>query len=84
MPWIKRKHGEVSFYLTQLLSSHGHCGLYFHKMGKAMSADCLTIEDNVQHTFFNSVTWSTRTASLVADIGTIASDNIIGVMLRGE
>lgn len=68
-----RKHGEVSFYMTQLLSGHGHCRLYFHKMGKAMSAEWLTIEDNVQHTFFNCVTWSMRRASLVADIGTIAS-----------
>ena len=51
-----------------------------------MSADCLhcpDIEDNAEHTF-NCDRPATRRASLVADIITIAPDNIVRAMLRGK
>ena len=28
--WVNRKHGEVNYYLTQMLSNHGFCRDYLH------------------------------------------------------
>ena len=38
----------------------------------------------MEHTFFNSNKWATRTASLDADIEIIAPDNIVAAMIRGK
>ena len=70
---IERKHGEVGFYL----SGHGYFRSYLQKMGKTLSADCLGIEDNADHTFL----WATRRASLVADVGMITPYNIFRALL---
>ena len=52
-----------------------------------MTADCLycpDIEDNAKHAFLNCDRRAMRRASLVADIITIALDNIVRAMLRGK
>ncbi|XP_033251710.1 uncharacterized protein LOC117190756 [Drosophila miranda] len=33
--WVSRKHGQVNFYLTQLLSGHGCFRSYLHRFGHA-------------------------------------------------
>ena len=36
--WLNRQHGEVDFFLTQLMSGHGFSRKYLHKRGFASSA----------------------------------------------
>lgn len=78
-------HEELGFYLRQLLCSHGYFRSYLNKMGKALSADCLYFsgtEGNAEPSFFNCNILATRRASMVADMGMIAPDNIVGARLR--
>lgn len=39
-PWLGRRHGEVDFYLTQLLTGHGNMGSYLHRFKLANDATC--------------------------------------------
>ncbi|XP_046869253.1 uncharacterized protein LOC124461839 [Drosophila willistoni] len=38
--WFNRKHGEVTFELTQILSGHGCFGEYLYRFGHQASAEC--------------------------------------------
>lgn len=38
--WVQRGHGEVNFYLTQVLSGHGCFRQYLNRFGHANSPDC--------------------------------------------
>lgn len=86
--WIERKHGEVNYYLTQLLSGHGYFQKYLHKMGKTSSpmciyeADCL---DDAEHTFFTCKRWDSERQSLVTQLGrSIRVENITRIMIDSE
>lgn len=87
-PWVERQHGEVDYFVTQLLSGHGYFRAYLHRMGKVPSSDCLYcpgIPDTADHTFFNCERWHVRRASLSFEIGVVVTpDNIVGAMLQGE
>lgn len=39
-PWISRKHGEVNYHLTQILTGHGGFREYLHRIGAATTPDC--------------------------------------------
>ena len=54
-PWFHRRHGEVDYYLTQMLTGHGLFRSYLHKMGKVRDPQCSYCEDpkdDALHTFF--------------------------------
>ncbi|KAH8280003.1 hypothetical protein KR054_004846, partial [Drosophila jambulina] len=38
--WLGRKHGQVNFYLTQVLRGHGCFRGYLHNLGHTDSAAC--------------------------------------------
>lgn len=38
--WISRKHGQVNFHLSQVLSKHGCFKKFLHRFGFANSAEC--------------------------------------------
>ncbi|KAL6416348.1 hypothetical protein ACFW04_013547 [Cataglyphis niger] len=40
--WIGRKHGNISFRITQLLTGHGCFGTYLHRIGKVPEPYCDT------------------------------------------
>ena len=86
--WVERQHGEVDYYLTQLLSGHGYFKAYLHKIGKVASPACLYcpgVTDTARHTFFDCNRWHARRASLFAEIGVDETpENIVGAMLQGE
>ncbi|CAB0036117.1 unnamed protein product [Trichogramma brassicae] len=54
--WVERGHGEVDYYLTQLLSGHGYFRHHSQRYDNTLSALCpacpLTIED-AEHVFFH-------------------------------
>lgn len=43
-PWFNRRHGEVGFHLTQVLSGHGCFKEYVHRIGKADDPNCYFCE----------------------------------------
>ena len=54
-------HGEVNYYVTQLLSDHGYFNKYLHRMGKTVSPYCLyevgEIIDDKEHTVSECARW---------------------------
>ncbi|XP_046688647.1 uncharacterized protein LOC124374485 [Homalodisca vitripennis] len=53
--WVKRRHGEVDYYLTQFLTGHGYFQSYLFLMRKTGSPDCIYcpgVPDDAEHTFF--------------------------------
>lgn len=53
--WVNRTHGEVNYYLTQMLSGHGCFRAYLYKYKHEDSPECPTctgVEENAEHVFF--------------------------------
>ena len=53
-PWFHRRHGEVDYYFTQMLTGHGLFRSYLHKIGKVGDPKCLYCgdpKDDALHTF---------------------------------
>lgn len=53
--WVDRRHGEVSFHLTQILSGHGCFRQYLHRFGHAVSPVCpvcMDAEETAEHVLF--------------------------------
>ncbi|XP_023314129.1 uncharacterized protein LOC111693553 [Trichogramma pretiosum] len=42
IPWIERRHGEVNYHLTQLLTGHGYFRSYLYRTNNDTSNLCLT------------------------------------------
>ena len=38
--WVNRKHGEVNYYLTQMLSNHGCFRAYLHRFKHEETLQC--------------------------------------------
>jgi len=85
-PWINRQHGEVDFYLTQLLSGHGCFRAYLHRFGHDDSPYCPSCSDTVEdaeHVFFVCPRFQENREGLagVLDQDDISPENIVEVML---
>ncbi|GBP39675.1 Retrovirus-related Pol polyprotein from type-1 retrotransposable element R1 [Eumeta japonica] len=53
--WLNRSHGEVNFYLTQMLSGHGCFREYLHRFKHDNSPECPScpgVIENAKHVFF--------------------------------
>lgn len=53
--WLSRKHGEVDYYLTQLLTGHGCFRAYLARFKLEEQSSCPTctaIDETVEHVFF--------------------------------
>lgn len=86
-PWVNRKHGELNFHLTQLLSGHGCFGAYIHKIGKEATPECHHCEatlDDARHTIFECQAWLVERESLKDSLGTdiITPTSMVPTMLR--
>lgn len=79
--WIKRKHGEVNFYLTQILSGHGNFGSYLCKIGKREVAECRYCaepNDTPEHTMFACPRWEQERCEARMTIGgNISADTFL-------
>jgi hypothetical protein len=84
--WCNRKHGELDFHLTQILSGHGCFGVYLHKIGKEESGKChhcQAIADSAEHTLMECQAWEEDRGRLRYAIGEdIAMENLVPAMLR--
>lgn len=83
--WTDRQHGEIDYYLAQLLSGHGYFRSYLHRIGKSASAECLYCPgsaDSAEHTFFECGQWWQSKLELEIETGPVTADNIVEVMLE--
>lgn len=88
VPWTDRKHGEVNFYLTQLLTGHGHFNRYLYRRSRKPSPFCdycPQMEDDARHTFFECDRWSVERRLLCATLNAnVTPDNIVAFMLASQ
>ena len=53
--WVNRKHGEVNYYLTQMLSNHGCFRVYLHRFKHEETPQCpmgCGVPEDAEHVFF--------------------------------
>ncbi|KAI8129373.1 Retrovirus-related Pol polyprotein from type-1 retrotransposable element R1 [Lucilia cuprina] len=86
--WIKRKHGRMHYYLTQILTGHGNFNSYltrFKIKENIYCEDCGSQEDTAEHTLFQCEKWNQMRRSLYEYTGTILTPvNIVSEMLKSE
>jgi len=88
-PWLNRKHGEVSFHLSQVLTGHGCFGEYLHRFGKAASdrcALCGVAPDGAEHAVFQCDAfhqWRVE-ACVYLDVDQLLPENLTSIMLRSN
>lgn len=86
--WVHRKHGEVHFYLTQVLSGHGCFREYLHRVGHASSPNCPSCIDTVEtveHVIFGCPRFQSSRDTLLLGCGPDTSpDNLVDRMCQRE
>ncbi|XP_052561918.1 uncharacterized protein LOC128092324 [Culex pipiens pallens] len=79
--WVSRRHGEVTFHLTQFLSGHGCFRKYLHRFGHAESplcSDCVDCEKTPEHVVFGCPRFEAARSEMLAIIGAdTSSDNVM-------
>jgi len=88
-PWMSRKHGEVSFHLSQVLTGHGCFGEYLLRFGKTDSDSCAlcgAAPDCVEHAVFQCDAfhhWRTE-ACVYLGVEQLLPETLISLMLRSK
>lgn len=86
-PWLQRKHGEVNYFLTQMLTGHGLFSAYLHRMGIAaspMCRHCGADVDGPEHTFFACPRWSEERRVAEEIAGELTPENVTETMLESQ
>nr|CAH7765783.1 unnamed protein product [Callosobruchus chinensis] len=86
-PWYTRKHGEISYYLSQFLTGHGLFNAYLYRIGKRNSAMCsyCSSEDDPRHTFFECERWESKGQLLQLSLGIILTpENLMPEIFKSE
>lgn len=86
-PWLSRKHGEVTFRMTQCLTGHGVFGRFLKRIDKVPTEECLYCRaavDDPEHTLFVCNRWAGERATLLGEVGrgSINADTIVELMLQ--
>ncbi|XP_033254400.1 uncharacterized protein LOC117193783 [Drosophila miranda] len=84
--WVSRKHGQVNFYLTQLLSGHGCFRSYLHRFGHADSAECSWcghyVEEDAEHAIFSCAWFAAQRQRLEEALGgAVVKQSLVPCML---
>lgn len=71
--WLERRHGALSFRLTQVLTGHGCFGKYLRRIGRERTPACHHCvdcsEDTAQHTLEECSAWAQQRCALVTALG---------------
>ncbi|XP_022820633.1 uncharacterized protein LOC111352389 [Spodoptera litura] len=71
--WLGRKHGSLSFRVTQVLSRHGCFSKYLCRIEREPNARCHHCvhcgEDTAQHTLAECVAWEEQRRVLTNEVG---------------
>lgn len=86
--WIERGHGEMNFYLTQMMTGHGVFGEYRDKIGKSETAKCFhcpSPRDTAQHTMEICAAWDAERREMRRVIkGPLTLGNVVNEILEAE
>lgn len=86
-PWVERRHGELSYQLTQLLTGHGCFRAYLYRFKKAETDKCWYCGqlDDAEHTFFICPRWAKQRASMAMTAREdLRPENIIAHITQSE
>lgn len=87
--WCARKHGQLCFHLTQILTGHGCFGEYLHRISKeacSMCHHCGAEVDDAAHTAFDCPEWSYERDVLRDElgVGVLSPEGMVPSMLVSE
>ncbi|KAE9536737.1 hypothetical protein AGLY_006970 [Aphis glycines] len=87
--WYRRKHGEVSYHLSQVLTGHGCFGKYLNKFCNLESdvcAQCGEAPDSPEHAMLKCDAWDRwrREACVYLEVTELTAENAIGIMLESR
>lgn len=86
--WIKRKHGKLTYEISQFLTGHGSFGSYLFKIKKTRNENCIycrSPKDNPEHAMFQCTRFLEQRRTCIEQIKkTLTPENIIKVMLENE
>ncbi|CAK1598932.1 unnamed protein product [Parnassius mnemosyne] len=88
--WLERRHGVLTFRLTQVLTGHGVFGRFLHRIGREETPGCYHCEDRpedtVEHTVEVCPAWAEHRRVLVAVIGggDLSRPALVEAMVRSE
>lgn len=79
--WLERRHGGVTFRVTQLLTGHGCFGTYLYRIGKVDTPGCEhcddeEAEDSAEHTLEECSAWSEERAILRNSLGLVVGVDV--------
>ena len=80
--WYYRRHGELSFHTSQMLTGHGCFQKYLYDIKKTESPLCLYCkkdEDTAEHTFMECTHWEKQREETNLKIGKDLKTNNIGI-----
>ncbi|CAB0036807.1 unnamed protein product [Trichogramma brassicae] len=86
--WVERKHGEVNYHLTQLLSGHGYFKHHSQRYDNTINAQCPTcphMVEDAEHVLFHCPRFEEERRRL-KDLSQdeMKPENIVGIMLTSE
>lgn len=86
--WIGREHGQVNYYLTQMLSGHGCYRAYLHKYKHEDSPECPTcpgVNEDAEHVFFVCPRFDVQRSTWETVLGgRVLPESMVEVMLLSE
>ncbi|CAB0042909.1 unnamed protein product [Trichogramma brassicae] len=84
--WVERRHGEMSYHLTQLLTGHGYFKHHSQRYDNNATARCPVCPDateNVEHVFFHCTRFEREREEAQMRLSErIEPENIVRFMLR--
>ena len=92
--WLERPHGELDFWLTQVMSGHGVFNKYLHRMGISTSPECSNCDirgrdDDAWHTLFECPAFNDIREEAQRSISALGEEpltpeSLVPVMLRSS
>ncbi|CAH2093259.1 unnamed protein product [Euphydryas editha] len=87
--WVRRRHGVLTFRLTQVLTGHGCFGKYLHQIARREVTpachECGAPIDTARHTLEECAAWGPQRHALVAVIGgDLSLSSVVRCMLGSE
>lgn len=79
--WVDRRHGELTFHLTQVLSGHGCFRQYLHRFGHAASPacpECVDKEESAEHVLFECPRFVEARSGMMAASGSDTTPDNLG------
>lgn len=70
--WLSRRHGDMNYYVTQMLSGHGSFGHFLNRIQKRETAECFhcaIADDTLEHTVFDCPSWESYRIELYSKLG---------------